>query len=225
MRIYTSAHPGERRDPDRKTPTSGRRRPFISLRAFAGMSGYRLAKLGGLILLAPVALTTACATDGVYGGGDAGPAHFNQIGRAPPPTAASKVAAVQDALPGLSVDEARRRVEAYLAQAGFQPEGAVRAGLYVISGDRMTSATGQDAAKPDALCELRALERPQMYTTHVDVRLEPASPAAEPAGVRLGIEVKVVELDANLLSGAFSKQTCHSRGALEAALRRAAVGG
>jgi hypothetical protein len=192
--------------------------------AFAGIGGYRFAKFGVLALIAPLALTAACATDGVYGGGDAGPAHFTQIGRTPPHTAASKAAEAQDALPGLSVDEARRRVEAYLAQAGFEPESAVRAGRYVISGDRMAWAKG-DAAKPDAVCELRALERPQMYTTHVDVRLEPASSVAEPTGVRLGIEVKVVELDANLLSGTFSKQICRSRGALEAALRRAAVGG
>jgi hypothetical protein len=128
-------------------------------------------------------------------------------------------------LPGLSVDEARRRVEAYLAQAGFEPSSIAQAGRYIISGDRMASAKDGDAPKPDAVCDLRALERPQMYTTHVDVRLSPASAAAEAAGVRMGIEVKVVELDANLLSGAFSKQTCHSRGRLEAALRRAVVGG
>jgi hypothetical protein len=64
-----------------------------------------------------------------------------------------------------------------------------------------------------------------MYTTHVDVRLAPASFAAQVPGLRMGIAVKVVELDANLLSGAFSKKICHSRGRLEAALRRAAVGG
>jgi len=174
-------------------------------------------------LIAPLALTTACATDGVYGGGDAGPAHFTQIGRAPPPP--SKAEEVADAVPGLSVDEARRRVEAYLAQAGFEPSSVVRAGLYLISGDRMASAKDGDAQKPDAICGLRALERPQMYATHVDVRLSPASSAAKAAGVRMGIEVKVVELDANLMSGAFSKQICHSRGRLEAALRRAAVGG
>jgi hypothetical protein len=92
----------------------------------------------------------------------------------------------------------------------------------------MASATGGAAPKPDAICALRALERPQMYTTHVDVRLSPAPSSEGPpatTGVRMGVQVRVVELDANLLSGAFSKQTCHSRGVLEAALRRAAVGG
>jgi hypothetical protein len=174
-----------------------------------------------LALLAPLVLTTACATDGVYTGGDVGASHFTQIGRAsvaPPP---SRTTTVSEAAPDVSVDEARRRVEAYLTQAGFEPESHAAAGLYTISGDRMASAKGGAPAKVEAVCALRALEQPQMYTTHVDVRLSPASAA----GVQMGIEVKVVELDANLLSGAFSKQTCQSRGVLEAALRRAAFGG
>jgi hypothetical protein len=181
-----------------------------------------------LTLVAPLALAAACAqngasTSGVYTGGDAGPARFTQIGRAPvaPKVASPPAAAPEVAVPGLSVDEARRRVEAYLAQAGFEPESRAAAGLYTISGERMASAKDPGAARPDAVCALRALERPQMYTTHVDVRLSPSPDA----GVRMGIEVKVVELDASLLSGAFSKQTCQSRGVLEAALRRAALGG
>jgi len=182
-----------------------------------------------LTLVAPLALAAACApngaytggasTSGVYTGGDAGPARFTQIGRAP--VASPPAGALEVAVPGPSVDEARRRVEAYLAQAGFEPESRAAAGLYTISGERMESAKDAGAAKPEAVCALRALERPQMYTTHVDVRLSPSADA----GVRMGIEVKVVELDASLLSGAFSKQTCQSRGVLEAALRRAALGG
>jgi len=171
-------------------------------------------------LLALFAILPACATDGVYTGGDVRPAHFTQIGRAPvarspvspPPAVAAS---------GLSIDEARRRAEAYLAQAGFEPESRAAAGLYTVSGERMASAKGAGAEKPPAVCPLKALERPEMYTTHIDVRLSPAPSA----GVQLGIEVKVVELDANLLSGAFSKQICQSRGVLEAALRRAAFGG
>jgi len=174
-----------------------------------------------LSLLAPLMLTTACATDGLYTGGDAGAGRFTQIGRAPSPPSRSSVRAAADALPGLSLDAARRRVEAYLVQAGFEPESRVVDGLYTISGERMTSAKGAQPAKPEAVCALKALERPQMYTTHVDVHLSRASDV----GVRMGIEVKVVELDANLLSGAFSKQTCQSRGALETALRRAILGG
>jgi hypothetical protein len=85
----------------------------------------------------------------------------------------------------------------------------------------MAAAKGGAPTKAEAVCALQALERPEMYTTHVAVRLSPA-PAA---GVQMGVEVKVVELDANLLSGAFSKQVCQSRGVLEAALRRAAFGG
>jgi hypothetical protein len=184
------------------------------------MSGYKLPKRI-LTLLAPLLLTTACATDGVYAGGDAGPAHFTQIGRASVAPSPPGHKAVADALPGVSLDEARRRVEAYLTDAGFEPESHAVDGLYTITGERMASATGAEPAKPEAVCALRALERPQMYTTHVDVRLTPAPDA----GVRMGIEVKVVELDANLLSGAFSKQTCQSRGVLEAALRRATFGG
>jgi hypothetical protein len=174
-----------------------------------------------LTLLAPLALTTACATDGVYTGGDVGATHFTQIGRTPVAPPPSRKTTVAEAAPGVSVDEARRRVEAYLAEAGFDPESHAAAGLYTVSGHRMASAKGAGAEKPDAVCPLKALERPEMYTTHVDVRLSPAAAA----GVQMGIEVKVVELDANLLSGAFSKQTCQSRGVLEAALRRAAFGG
>jgi len=182
-----------------------------------------------LTLLAPLALTAACATDGAYVGGDARVAHFNQIGRAPvaatrpsaPDVSAQAVAAPGVSVPGVSVDEARRRVQAYLAQAGFEPEISSAAGLYTVSGERMASAKGDGAERRDAVCPLKALERPQMYTTHIDVRLSPGAAA----GVQMGIEVKVVELDANLLSGAFSKQICQSRGVLEAALRRAAFGG
>jgi hypothetical protein len=183
-------------------------------------SGYKWPKFI-LTLLAPLALTTACATDGVYTGGDAGVAHFTQIGRAPVAPPPSRTSTVAEAAPGVSVDEARRRVEAYLVQAGFEPESHAAAGFYTISGDRMASARGGLSVKAEAACALKALERPQMYTTHIDVHLRPASAA----GVQIGIEVKVVEVDANLLSGAFSKQTCQSRGVLEAALRRAAFGG
>jgi hypothetical protein len=164
---------------------------------------------------------TACATDGLYTGGDAGASHFTQIGRVPVGRPPSRATSVAEAIPAQSIDEVRRRVQAYLAQAGFEPESHDGAGVYTVSGERMASAKGPDAAKPDAVCALKALERPEMYTTHIDVRLSPASTA----GVQMGIEVKVVELDANLLSGAFSKQTCQSRGVLEAALRRAAFGG
>jgi hypothetical protein len=183
------------------------------------MSAYRLPDIRLAVLLAPLVLMAACATDGAYAGGDTGASHFTQIGRAP--VARSPVAAPDVAAAGVSLNEARRRVEAYLAQAGFEPESRAAAGLYTVSGERIASAKGAGAEKPDAVCPLKALERPQMYTTHVDVRLSPASAA----GVQMGIEVKVVELDANLLSGAFSKQTCQSRGVLESALRRAAFGG
>jgi hypothetical protein len=174
-----------------------------------------------LTLLAPLALMTACATDGVYTGGDAGATHFTQIGRAPVAPSPSRATAVAESAPGVSVDEARRRVEAYLTQAGFEPESRAVAGLYTITGERMASANGGEPVKAQAVCALRALERPEMYTTHVDVRLSPGPDA----GVQMGIDVKVVELDANLLSGAFSKRTCQSRGVLEAALRRATFGG
>jgi len=215
-----SAHPGERRDPDQRTPSRKGWLSTIWVPAFAGMSGCKL-PTRILALLAPLVLMTACATDGLYTGGDAGGSHFTQIGRAPvapPPTRATTVA---EAIPGPSIEEVRRRVEAYLSQAGFEPASVAAAGRYTISGDRMASAKGGEQPKAEAVCALKALERPQMYTTHVDVRLTPASAA----GVQMGIEVKVVELDANLLSGAFSKQTCQSRGVLEAALRRAAFGG
>jgi len=175
-----------------------------------------------LTLLAPLALMTACATDGVYTGGDAGASHFTQIGRAPvAPPPPSRATTGAEAIPGQSIEAVRRRVEAYLSQAGFEPESVAGAGLYTISGDRMASAKAGGPTKAEAVCALKALEKPEMYTTHVDVRLSPASEV----GVQMGIEVKVVELDANLLSGAFSKQTCQSRGVLEAALRRAAFGG
>jgi hypothetical protein len=177
--------------------------------------------MGIFTLLAPLALMAACATDGVYSGGDAGATHFTQIGRAPSARSRSAAKTVAEAIPGQSMDEVRRRVEAYLAQTGFEPESRAAAGVYTVSGERMAPAKGADAAKPDAVCTLKALERPEMYTTQVAVRLSPA-PAA---GVQMGVEVKVVELDANLFSGAFSKQTCQSRGVLEAALRRAAFGG
>jgi len=184
-------------------------------------SGYKRPTLI-ITLLAPLALMTACATDGVYTGGDAGAPHFNQIGRAPVAAAPrSRTTTVAEAIPGQSIEAVRRRVEAYLGRAGFEPESVAGGGLYTISGDRMASAEAGEPTKAEAVCALKALEKPEMYATHVDVHLSPASEA----GVQMGIEVKVVELDANLLSGAFSKQTCQSRGVLEAALRRAAFGG
>ena len=145
----------------------------------------------------------------------------------PPPIAAStsapvlrpRVAAPLEPAPVLpvSVETAAQRVSAYLTRAGFaleqRPEGAGR----LVSATRMGAP---QAVQAEAVCGLEAMHRPDIASTDLTVRLTPA-----PGGVQVEASARYVEVDTKLLSGALARQTCRSRGVLEAAVRRAALGG
>ncbi len=117
----------------------------------------------------------------------------------------------------VNLDTAAARVAAYLDHAGFaleqRPEGAGR----LVSGTRMGPPQTLEA---QAVCGLEALHRPDIASTELTVRLTPA-----PGGVQLEASARFVEVDTRLLSGELARQTCRSRGVLEAAVRRAALAG
>lgn len=180
-------------------------------------------------MLGCMGVLAACASAG--SGGE--PSHFSELnlGRrapAPPPpetaptppgrkstpqaaVAPPPVLAVVPVSPG----EAQRRLDALLTTDGFSTEASGAAGARRIVAERMSTAPSDDA-----VCTLRALNRPQMYATTVDVQLRPSS-----AGVEVGVQTRFEEVDRNLVSGELSKHVCRSRGVLEAAIRRAALGG
>lgn len=115
----------------------------------------------------------------------------------------------------VSVATAERRLDALLSASGFRQETSRVGDLVSILAERMATA-----APPEAICGVRALDRPAMYAATLDVRLAPA-----PRGVEVGVRAAFVELDRNLVSGGFSKRPCRSRGVLEAVVRRTALGG
>ena len=117
----------------------------------------------------------------------------------------------------VGLDTAAARVSAYLNQAGFaleqRPDGA---GL-LVSATRMGAP---QALASEAVCELEALHRPDIASSELTVLLTPA-----PGGVQVEASARFVEIDTRLLSGELARQTCRSRGVLEAAVRRAALAG
>ena len=117
----------------------------------------------------------------------------------------------------VGLNTATARVSAYLAQAGFaleqRPEGA---GL-LVSATRMGAP---QVLAAEAVCGLEALHRPDIASTELTVRLTPA-----PGGVQVEASARYVEVDTRLISGELARQTCRSRGVLEAAVRRAALAG
>ncbi len=115
------------------------------------------------------------------------------------------------------LDAATERVASYLDHAGFaleqRPEGSGR----LVSATRMGAPS---ALQGEAVCGLEAMHRPDISSTDLTVRLTPA-----PGGVQVETSARFVEVDTKLLSGALARQTCRSRGVLEGAVRRAALGG
>lgn len=204
-----------------------------------GVSRVAVGRLASVALAA--VLLAGCA--GSYAGGDVGgePHHFSELRLGPPrsvasaqpapaasPTpapAARPAAPPETAAPPApamlaragSVDEVRRRLDAFLATAGFQSEDARSASSDEITATRMTQAGD---GLEDAVCSLEAMHRPQMYSTTLDVRLAPST-----EGVQVGVKARFVEIDRGVISGVLSRRTCASRGVLEAAIRRAALAG
>jgi hypothetical protein len=115
----------------------------------------------------------------------------------------------------ISVDAAERRLGVLLTDAGFRAETTRRADALAIVAERMGTAPPDEA-----VCGLKALDRPQMYAATLDVSLQPSS-----GGVQIGVQARFVELDRNLVSGGLVKRSCRSLGVLEARVRRAALGG
>ena len=117
----------------------------------------------------------------------------------------------------VTLELATARVSAYLANAGFaleqRPEGLGR----LVSATRMGAPR---ALQGDAVCGLEAMHRPDISSTELSVRLTPA-----PGGVQVETNARFVEIDTRLLSGTLTRQTCRSRGVIEAGVKRAALGG
>ena len=116
----------------------------------------------------------------------------------------------------VSLDAAAARVALYLGHAGFALEQQADGTGRLVSGTRMGAPS---ALAGEAVCGLEALHRPDISSTELTVRLTPA-----PGGVTFDARAAFVEIDTKLLSGSLARQTCRSRGVLEAAVRRAALG-
>jgi hypothetical protein len=152
--------------------------------------------------------------------------HFSEVrlGPAPPgppPALALRPRLTTPSAPSpvlpVGLDAAAGRVAAYLQGAGFaleqRPDGAGR----LLSATRMGRPALLD---PEAVCGLEAMHRPDISSTDLTVHLLPA-----PGGVQLEMEARFVEIDTRILAGTLARQTCRSRGVLEGAVRRAALGG
>ena len=117
----------------------------------------------------------------------------------------------------VTLDGAADRVAAYLTHAGFaleqRPDGAGR----LLSATRMGAPASLSG---EAVCGLEAMHRPDISSTDLTVRL-----MAAPGGVQVETSARFVEVDTRLLAGTLTRQTCRSSGTLEAAVRRAALGG
>ena len=117
----------------------------------------------------------------------------------------------------VSLDAAAARIALYLDRAGFALEQQADGTGRRVSATRMGAPSALDG---EAVCGLEALHRPDISSTDLTVRLTPA-----PGGVQVDARAAFVEIDTKLLSGALARQTCRSRGVLEAAVKRAARGG
>ena len=135
------------------------------------------------------------------------------------PVLRPRVAAPLEPAPVLpvSLEAAASRVSAYLDQAGFALEQQQDGPGRLVSATRMGAP---QAVQAEAVCGLEAMHRPDIASTELTVRLTPA-----PGGVQLEASARFVEVDTRLLSGTLARQTCRSRGVLEAAVRRAALAG
>ncbi len=117
----------------------------------------------------------------------------------------------------VGLDTAAARISGYLNSAGFALEQRPEGGGRLLSATRMGAPQALGA---EAVCGLEALHRPDIASTELTVRLTPA-----PGGVQVETSTHFVEVDTRLLSGELARQTCRSRGVLEAAVRRAALAG
>ncbi len=117
----------------------------------------------------------------------------------------------------VGLDTAAARVSAYLSQAGFALEHRPEGTSLLISATRMGAPQILSA---EAVCGLEALHRPDIASTELTVRLIPV-----PGGVQVEASARYVEVDTRLISGELARQTCRSRGVLEAAVRHAALAG
>ena len=117
----------------------------------------------------------------------------------------------------VTLDAATGRVAAYLDRAGFALEQRADSGGQLVSATRMGAPA---ALAGEAVCGLEAMHRPDISSTDLTVRLTPA-----PGGVQVETTARFVEIDTKIIAGTLARQTCRSQGVLEAAVRRAALGG
>jgi hypothetical protein len=137
----------------------------------------------------------------------------------PPPTLRPRLPAPEmpAAVLPVSLTQAQARVTAYLDRAGFALEARPEGGGALLSATRMGPPRALDG---EAVCALEAMRRPTLSSTDLTVRLSPM-----PGGVQLQTNARFVEVDTKILSGDLARETCRSRGVLESAVQRAALGG
>lgn len=162
-------------------------------------------------------LLGACATSAPPAASRMSEIRFGPAPAAPPALRPRVAAPAPSPVLPVTLDEAAGRVAAYLQANGFaledRPDGPGR----LLTGTRM----GRPATlQGQAVCGLEAMHRPEVSSTDVDVRLQPAPGG----GVQVETAARFVEIDTRLIAGALSRQTCRSRGVLEAAVRQAARG-
>jgi hypothetical protein len=113
--------------------------------------------------------------------------------------------------------DAARRVDAYLAAQGFLAEDSDQGSVRVVVATRMAEPR---RLEHEAYCSLEAMRRPDFSATNLTVKLAPGA-----TGLTVGVQSSFVEVNTNLISGTLVREACHSRGLLEAGVRRAALGG
>ena len=117
----------------------------------------------------------------------------------------------------VTLAEAVERVSGWLTRTGFAVEKRPEGSGELLAATRMGAPS---ALQGDAVCGLEAMHRPDISSTDLTVRVTPA-----PGGVQVQTQARFVEIDTRLLSGDLSRQICRSRGRLEQAVLRAALGG
>jgi hypothetical protein len=123
----------------------------------------------------------------------------------------------EEAVGSLDPALAARRVNAYLAAQGFSAEDSDQGGVRIVTATRMAEPR---KLVGEAACSLEAMRRPDFSAANLTVRLTPGA-----GGLEVGVKSSFVEVNTNLISGSLVRETCRSRGVIEAGVRQAAQGG
>jgi hypothetical protein len=147
--------------------------------------------------------------------------HHDAVARTPAPVSAARKAvaatSVTTVIPMTDPAVAARRVNAYLTAQGFSAEDSDQGEVRIVTATRMAEPR---KLVGEAACSLEAMRRPDFSATNLTIRLTPGA-----AGLEVGVQSSFVEVNTNLVSGSLVRETCRSRGVIEAGVRQAAQGG